>query len=160
MTNEFIFRAVFVGAAGTAAMDVWAIILNRAVGQPRPNWGLVGRWFLHLPFGFMFHDDIAREKSFWFEEEAGWVAHYVTGIVYAAILLGLGGPAWIEHPTLVPALVTGWVTVAAGWFILQPGMGAGWAASKRDNPWTIRALNLVAHTWFGLGMWIGALLIA
>jgi hypothetical protein len=160
MTNELIFRALFVGGCGTAAMDVWAIVLNRFFGLPLPNWGLVGRWFLWLPRGFMFHDDIAREKGWWFEEEAGWAAHYVTGIVYGAALLFWQGATWINHPTLLPALIVGWVTVGAGWFILQPGMGAGWAASKRDNPWKIRTLNLIAHSWFGLGMWVGAIMIA
>lgn len=160
MTNEFILRSIFVGACGTAAMDVWAIILNRYFNRPKPNWGLVGRWFLHLPFGFMFHKDIAAEKSFWFEEEAGWVAHYVSGFIYAAILMKWGGAAWIAQPALLPALIVGWVTVGAGWFILQPGMGAGVASSKRENAGTIRIFNLIAHTWFGLGLWIGALILA
>ncbi|TJV06148.1 MAG: DUF2938 domain-containing protein, partial [Mesorhizobium sp.] len=51
------------------------------------------------------------------------------------------------------------VTVGAGWFLLAPGMGAGWAASKRPNPMQIRALNLVSHTVFALGLFGTALLI-
>ncbi len=160
MTNEFLFRCLFVGACGTAAMDVWALVLYFVFRQPKPNWGLVGRWFLWVPRGFMFHKDIALEKGYWFEEEAGWIAHYVTGIVYAGALMLWQGKAWIANPTLLPTLILSWLTVGAGWFILQPGMGAGWAASKRPNPWKIRVMNLVAHTWFGLGMWAGALLIA
>jgi len=38
-------------------------------------------------------------------------------------------------------------------------MGAGWAASKRPNPTRIRALNLVSHTVFALGLYGTALLI-
>jgi hypothetical protein len=55
-------------------------------------------------------------------------------------------------------LVIGWVTVGAGWFILQPGMGAGWAASKRANKWQIRGLNILGHTIFAFGLYAGALL--
>ena len=50
--------------------------------------------------------------------------------------------------------------MGAGWFILQPGMGAGIAASKRPNPWTVRGLNFANHTVFGIGLWLGALLVA
>ena len=52
------------------------------------------------------------------------------------------------------------MTVGAGWFILQPGMGAGWAASLRPNPMQIRALNLVSHTVFAAGMFATALLFS
>ena len=41
----------------------------------------------------------------------------------------------------------------------QPGLGIGWAASKTPNPTKVRALNLLAHTVFGLGLWLTALLI-
>ena len=37
-------------------------------------------------------------------------------------------------PTFLPALLVGIGTVAAPFFILQPGMGAGIAASRTPNP--------------------------
>ena len=40
------------------------------------------------------------------------------------------------------------------------GMGAGWAASLKPNPWTIRALNLLAHTVFGAGLFLTAWVIS
>ncbi len=156
--HEFIFRSLVIGLWGTVAMDLWAMLLHRQVGIAPPNWGLVGRWFLHLPRGKIFHDDIATARAFPFEVEAGWFAHYATGILYGAALLHFGGADYAHAPKLLPALILAWITVGAGWFILQPGMGAGWAASKRDNPWMIRFLNLVAHTWFGVGMCLGALI--
>jgi hypothetical protein len=51
------------------------------------------------------------------------------------------------------------VTIGAGWFLMQPGMGAGWAASKRPNPMQVRLLNIVAHTVFAAGMYAAALLV-
>jgi Protein of unknown function (DUF2938) len=158
--NDFLWRSLIIGIAGTAAMDLWAIVLHRVFAQPLPNWGLVGRWFLLIPQGKIFHDDIAFAPAFSYELTAGWIAHYGTGIVYGGALIAIMGHDYALAPTLLPALILAWITVGAGWFILQPGMGAGWAASKRDKPWTIRAMNLVAHTWFGLGMWLGAMAVA
>ncbi|TIT56422.1 MAG: DUF2938 domain-containing protein, partial [Mesorhizobium sp.] len=75
------------------------------------------------------------------------------------ILVVLAGAGWLAAPTFLPAFILGIVTIGAGWFLLAPGMGAGWAASKRPNPMLIRALNLVSHTVFALGLWGTALLI-
>ncbi|TIN71069.1 MAG: DUF2938 domain-containing protein, partial [Mesorhizobium sp.] len=93
------------------------------------------------------------------EKALGWAFHYFVGIVYGIILVVLAGAGWLAAPTFLPAFILGIVTVGAGWFLLAPGMGAGWAASKRPNPMQIRALNLVSHTVFALGLWGTALLI-
>ncbi len=53
----------------------------------------------------------------------------------------------------------GIVTVGAGWFLLQPSLGIGWAASKMPNPNKERVMNLLGHTMFALGMWGTALAI-
>ncbi|RVC55851.1 DUF2938 family protein, partial [Mesorhizobium sp. M2A.F.Ca.ET.046.02.1.1] len=81
------------------------------------------------------------------------------GMLYGVILVVLAGAGWLAAPTFLPAFILGIVTVGAGWFLLAPGMGAGWAASKLPNPTKVRALNLVAHTVFALGMFSTALLI-
>jgi hypothetical protein len=158
--TDMIWAPALIGIGGTAAMDLWALLLNRVFGVPLPNWAMVGRWFAHVPRGALFHQDIGKAAPVAGELTIGWAAHYAVGIVYGYALALAAGPEWLAAPRFLPALVTGLVTVSAGWFLLQPGMGAGWAASKRDNPWTIRALNLVAHSWFGVGLWLGALVIA
>jgi hypothetical protein len=48
---EVLWKSLLIGAGGTLAMDVWALVLNRAAGIPLPNWALVGRWFCHIPQG-------------------------------------------------------------------------------------------------------------
>ena len=157
---DFLWRSLVIGIGGTAALDVWALILKAAFGMALPNWGLVGRWFAHLGKGVFFHDDIAKAPAVANEAAFGWFMHYAIGFLYGAILIWFAGPDWPLAPTFLPAWAVGLVTVGAGWFILQPGMGAGWAASKRDNPWKIRALNIIAHTVFALGLYGTALLIA
>jgi hypothetical protein len=155
--TEVFWRCVLIGAGATALMDLWALLLNRVAGIPLANWGLVGRWFAHLPSGTVFHEDIAKARPVASEVLIGWVAHYAIGILYAFVLVAVAGTAWLRSPSFMPAFVIGMVTVGAGWFLLQPGMGAGWAASRRPNAGQIRALNIAAHTVFAIGLWGSAL---
>lgn len=157
---DLLWRGVLIGIGATIAMDLWAIVLNRVFGQPRPNWAPVGRWFFHLKNGKVFHANIGNAAPYRHELALGWISHYAVGILYGVILALIVGPAWFTEPTFLPAWILGIVTVGAGWFLLQPGLGIGWAAAKTPNPTKVRALNLVAHTIFALGMWGTALLIA
>jgi hypothetical protein len=154
---EIIWRAAAIGIGATLAMDIWAIVLNKVFGQPLPNWGMVGRWVGHLP-GRVFHDSIGQAEPVRNELALGWIFHYAVGIAYGFLLIAIVGADWLRTPTFLPAFILGIVTVGAGWFLLAPGMGAGWAASKTPNPTKTRALNLVAHTFFALGMFVTALI--
>jgi hypothetical protein len=70
------------------------------------------------------------------------------------------GPDWLASPRFLPAWIFGLATVFFGWFLLQPGLGLGWAASRTPNPTKVRLLNLAAHTVFGTGLWLTGLLLA
>ena len=158
--GELVWRSLAVGFGATAAMDIWAIVLSRVSGRALPDWAMVGRWFAHIPRGRVFHQDIAAAPPAAHELAIGWIAHYAIGILYAGVLILWGGSAWVQKPTFLPALIVGLVTVGAGWFLLQPGMGAGWAASLMPNPWQIRARNLITHTVFALGLFVSALAVS
>lgn len=148
------------GLAGTAAMDVWAQLLHRAFGQPLPNWAMPGRWFGHLAKGQVFHDDIGAAEPIKGELGLGWALHYGVGVLYGLIWAVLAGAGWLAAPTFLPVWIFALLTIAAGWFLLMPGMGLGWAGSRLDLPWIVRAKGLLAHTVFGLGMWGAALAVA
>jgi len=156
---EFIWRSIVLGVAATALLDLWALFLQRAFAIAPPNWAMVGRWVGHLPQGRFIHDDIGQAAPVANERAIGWIFHYAVGIAFAGALLAIWGLGWARVPTLVPALIVGYVTIGCGWFILQPGMGAGIAASRRDNAMQIRMLNILGHTVFGLGLYVAALLI-
>lgn len=149
---EFLSRAVLIGVGATALLDLWALLLQRFFKVPAPNRRLVGRWFGHLTDARVFHDDIALARACPFEHAVGWIGHCAIGIVYAGALLVFTRPDWASAPTLVPALAVGIITVGAGWLLLQPGMGAGIAASKRPNAKQIRVLNIAGHIVFGFGL--------
>ncbi|WPE20064.1 DUF2938 domain-containing protein [Shinella zoogloeoides] len=156
---ELLLKGVAIGIGATVLMDVWAVVLWKVFRQGRPNWAPVGRWFWHLKDGTVFHDDIGRAEPYAAELALGWIGHYAVGILYGVILALVMGAGWFAAPTFLPAWILGIVTVGAGWFLLQPGLGIGVAASKLPNANTVRALNLVAHTVFALGLYGTALLL-
>ncbi|HEV7257106.1 MAG TPA: DUF2938 domain-containing protein [Bosea sp. (in: a-proteobacteria)] len=155
---DYIVRAALIGVGATALLDLWAQFLKHAFGLPAPNWAMVGRWFAHLPRGRFIHEDIAKAEPVANELAIGWIAHYLVGILFAGIVLAIWGIGWAYNPTFLPALIVGLATVGCGWFILQPGMGAGIAASKRSNANTLRLMNIIGHTVFAIGLYAIALL--
>ena len=150
--------ALAIGVGATAVMDVWAVALKRFWCIPSLNLAMVGRWLGHLPRGTVTHANIAQAAPVRDEAILGWTAHYVIGVLFAAVLLALAGQEWVQGPTFAPALLAGLVSVAAPFCILQPGMGAGLAASKTPHPGAARLRSLMAHTAFGIGLYLAALL--
>ncbi len=156
---SLIARGVVLGLGATMLIDLWAQLLALFPGQRRPDWAPVGRWFWHLGQGRLVHASIAAAPTYRHELALGWAGHYAVGIVYGAVFALIAGEGWMAAPRLLPALVFGLVTIAAGWFLLHPGMGLGWAASRSPNPTRARVLGLVSHAIFGLGLYATALLI-
>ena len=156
---EIILAGLVIGVGGTVAMDAWALVLHKLADVPLPNWGNVGRWFGYIPQGTVFHKDISAAEALPNEVRLGWLAHYSVGAIYGMIWAIFAGSAWLATPTFGPVWPFAIVTMVAGWFLLHPGMGLGWAASKTPNPWKVRGFGLLAHTAFGLGMWLTALIL-
>jgi hypothetical protein len=152
-------QGALLGIGATLLFDLWQRGLALATGQPAPNWAPVGRWFWHLRDGVVFHDNIGKAEPYAHELALGWIGHYAIGLVYRAIFALLAGPAWLAAPTFLPAWLFALATVAFGWFLLQPGLGMGFAAARTPDPARARLLNLAGHTVFGLGLWVTGLVI-
>lgn len=90
------------------------------------------------------------------ERAVGWIAHYLIGVAYAAVLTAIGGEAWLQNPTPWLALVVGLGTVAAPFLLMQPAMGAGIAASRMARPGNARLHSLLMHAVFGIGLFASA----
>lgn len=155
---EFLASVILIGAGATALMDVWSIARTRLLGMAPMNYGLVGRWLAWMARGRFRHDPIAASPPVRGERLIGWTAHYLIGIAFAAVLLALWGLDWARHPSLAPALVVGIGSVAAPFLVMQPGMGAGVAASRTPRPGAARVQSLVTHAVFGLGLYAAAYL--
>lgn len=148
---------VFTGIGATAVMDLWCLLRRPLLGVAPPNYGLVGRWVGHMAHGRFRHDAIGKAAPVRGERLLGWSVHYATGVAFAALLVAIAGPAWLQQPAFVPALLVGLGTVAAPFLLMQPGMGAGIAASRTPDPRAARLQSLVTHAVFGAGMYLSAL---
>ncbi len=153
---ELFLVAVVVGSGATVIMDIWALLMSRLFDIPSLNYRMVGRWVGHIPRGKFVHGNIADASPISGERVIGWAAHYAIGIAFAWALLMIVGLEWIDEPTALPALLTGIVTSAAPFLIMQPGMGAGIAASKTPAPTTARLRSLMAHVSYGVGLYLTA----
>ncbi len=149
-------NVLIVGTGATVITDLWAIVRRRTLGIPLPNYGLVGRWLAHMRRAHFRHASIGAAPAVRGELVLGWIAHYLIGITFAAILVCLGGNAWLQHPTLLPALAVGFGSVAAPFLLMQPGMGAGIAASRTARPSAARLQSLITHGVFGVGLYAAA----
>jgi hypothetical protein len=138
-------------------MDACALLLNRTFGIPLANYCLVGRWLRHMPGGTFVHANIAAASKKRFECAVGWTAHYVIGVAYALVLVALVSGSWLARPTVLPAMLFGIGSVLVPYLIMQPSFGLGIAASRAPAPTQARLRSLMAHTAFGLGLYLGAL---
>jgi hypothetical protein len=150
---EYLVSVVLTGLGATAVMDVWIVLRKRLFGIPALDYGLVGRWFAYLPRGRFRHEPIAASGAVKGERAIGWTIHYLTGIAFAAVLLAVWGLDWVRHPSIGPALIVGIGSVVAPFFLMQPGMGAGVAASRTPRPAAARIQTLITHAIFGFGLY-------
>lgn len=151
-------RVLFIGLGATAIMDIWLLTLQQ-LGQPFAGFSLIGRWVGHMARGRFIHASIARAERIRFESALGWLTHYAVGVAYAALLVVASGPHWLHQPTLMPALAFGLLTVIAPFCVMQPAMGAGFAASRTPAPNASRLRSLANHFVFGAGLHISALIL-
>lgn len=152
-------QAVAIGGGATVVMDLWTLTRWRLFGTPLPDYGMVGRWIGHMPAGRFRHARIAASPPVRNERPLGWMAHYATGVAFAAVLLAIAGPEWARHPTFITAFAVGLATVAAPFLLMQPGMGAGIAASRTPRPNAARVQSLIIHAVFGIGLYTAAVLV-
>jgi hypothetical protein len=156
---NILLQGVVIGVIATIGMDIWSLIAKHVIKLPTADWAMVGRWFGHMPRGVFVHRSISESAEIPNELALGWLAHYLTGIVYGVAYLGIVIVLLSSNPSFTSALVFGLVTLAAPWLLMQPCMGAGVFASRTPNPGMSRFVNLSMHVVFGISLYIGWLLI-
>ncbi|HMM74892.1 MAG TPA: DUF2938 family protein [Gammaproteobacteria bacterium] len=154
---ETALRAAAIGVGGTLALDVWAALLQRAVGTPATNWALVGRWLAHMREGRFVHDGIGKAAPVRGESALGWLFHYGVGAIYGLLLVAWQGSAWLQAPTVPAPLLLSLALLVAPYFVMMPGLGLGIAGARTPQPNLTRLKSVMGHTAFGLGMYAAAL---
>ena len=150
---------VLIGVGATAVLDLWLLVLKR-LGVPTGSFALIGRWVAHMARGRFSHASIAKSEPVCNELAVGWATHYAVGIAFAAVLVALQGPGWVQQPSFAPAFLTGVATVVMPLFVMQPAMGSGFAASRTPTPLKNSARSIANHAVFGAGMYLTAFVIA
>jgi len=154
---NYVPYAIAIGIGATLVMDLWNLFLSRTFSIPSLNYCLLGRWVRHMQEGTFKHASITAAPRKSFECAVGWIAHYSIGVTFALVLVLLTSGAWLARPTLLLALLYGIGTVVFPFFIMQPSLGLGIAASRTPKPRQARLKSLVTHTVFGVGLYVCAL---
>jgi len=154
-----IVDAIGMGLGATLLIDLWGFFLNRAFDVRSLDLCLLGRWVLYIPHGTIVHQSIMATPPRAHECQVGWTAHYLIGTTFALLFLLIVSPAWLTHPTLLPALLFGVTTVVFPFFTMQPSFGLGIAASKTPRPNMARLKSLMTHSVFGVGLYLWAVVL-
>ncbi|MCG6149963.1 DUF2938 domain-containing protein [Leptospira levettii] len=151
-------QTILIGIGATMAMDLWRFFLQKTFKVNSLDLGLLGRWVGYCAKGKFFHSPIAKSAVIPGESIIGWISHYAIGIFFASLLPIIWGVNWLENPTIEEPFFLGLSTIIAPWFLMQPAMGIGIAASKTPKPFQVRIRNIAIHTVYGLGLYGTALL--
>lgn len=149
---------IFIGIGATLLIDTWNILLKHFFNISSLNFCLLGRWILFMADGKFLHTQIARAEAKPAECITGWTVHYLVGILFGLVFV-YSITEWWANPSLLPAVMFGLITVALPFFIMQPALGFGIAASKMPNPLQAQLKSLVTHLLFGCGLYISALVL-
>jgi hypothetical protein len=152
-----VLGAIAVGIGATLVMDIWNLFLKRTFSIPSLSYCLLGRWVRHMPGGTVRHASITTASQKPFECAIGWIAHYTIGVVFALAFVVFASGDWLARPTVLPALLYGLGTVVFPFFIMQPSLGLGIAASRTPHPTQARLKSIGTHTVFGVGLYVCAL---
>ena len=158
LLSNIIFNAMIIGIGATLVMDFFALFQQRFFAIVPLNYALVGRWLIYIRKGVFRHKNILLTQPVHMESVVGWFSHYGIGVIFAAIIIVFTGNSWLIEPTITPSIVFGILTVIFPYFLMQPCLGFGIAAAKTPKPNVARIRSLMAHTVFGLGLYLSALI--
>ncbi len=158
--NNLVINMIVAGIFATIMLDVWQRILHATTGLPATNWGIVGRWFGHMPHGRFMHEAIGEAEPVPGEAAIGWSMHYLIGVLYGVIYVGLIVVVLSGVPTLLNGFLFGLASVVIPWFLMQPALGLGPMGSKTPNPNIPRYTALAAHCIYGVALYAGSALHA
>ena len=143
----------------TALFDIYQIALNYGYGINKTRWDIVGRYFIGLKNNNYFREDLINDPSEKYELIYGYLVHYVIGIIYGFFYI-LINIIFYEEPSILIALIFGFLTILGSWCIMMPfANNLGFFASKSNEKFQLVVQGLLAHFFFGIGLFIGYSLV-
>ena len=156
----FNMRSVFIGILTTITMDVLSVTALKlgwiAFLPPR----LTGRWFAFVARGQFLHSDIGRVTPINHEMAIAVPMHYVVGITLALLYLLLTSTLGLNPRNLIASLAFALCTNLLPWLLMFPAMGYGWFGTHGPPGTRLFFSSLVTHSFYGVGLWIGVLILS
>lgn len=152
--ENMLYFCLVVGIGSTIILDLWVTLVEKMLGIPQTNWGIVGRWIFGIPKGNWVLDASIDKAPNAQEKTLGWLFHYVVGIGYAVLIILLFGASFIDEPSIMPIIVVGLVlSTLAGLAILMPALGAGFMGRLVPNWFAMFIYLVVTHAVFAEGQY-------
>ena len=156
----FNLRNVLLGIIATVTMDVLSVaaIKLRLIAPLPPH--LIGRWFASVARGQVLHGDIAQVSPIQHEMAVAVPVHYAIGVTLALTYLLACSTLGLSPRSPVTALVFALCTNLLPWLLKFPAMGYGWFGAHGPTGTRLFASSFLTHCFYGLGLWLGASLLA
>jgi hypothetical protein len=148
--------AVVIGVVATLIMDVAS-----AIGLRLGTYRLLplGRWAAYLLRGTFRHADIAKAAPVRGEGLLTVPVHYGIGIGLALVYLAVLELFSLGPPSFGTAAIFGLATTVLPAFLMFPSMGYGLLGLAGQPKYFLLRQSLVNHLAFGVGLWLGSLLL-
>jgi len=156
----FIIKGLLTGIIATIIFDIFQFSLSYAYNIDKSKWHLIGRYFFELKDKKYFREDIINDNEIKNEIYYGYLAHYIIGSIFGIIYVTLNILIFNEASLLL-ALIIGFITILGAWCILMPfAFNIGFFASKKMEQKQILTQNIINHFIFGIGLYIGYVIIS
>ena len=151
----FILQGLISGLIATLMFDLFNQSLNFAYSVDKPQWNLLGRYFLGYKEGKYIRNSLADDEEVKNELLWGYIIHYGIGLIYGLVYVILNN-IFFNYPSIFVAYLFGFMTVLGAWCYLMPfAYNLGFFASKSNQRFNILTQNLIVHFVFGTGLFIG-----
>ena len=149
------FRNFLIGILATFTMDVFsaAAIKLRLIAPLSRQ--LIGRWFASVARGQPFHTNISSESAINREAVIAVSVHYAIGVALACLYFGTTSALGLSPRNPITALGFALGTNILPWFLMFPAMGFGWFGNRGPAGTRLFTSSLVAHFFYGVGLWLG-----
>jgi hypothetical protein len=156
----FNLRNVLIGIIATVMMDVLSVteIKLRLIAPLPPH--LIGRWVASVARGQMLHGDIGQVSPIQYETAIAVPVHCAIGVTLAPIYVVVCSTFGLSPRSPVMALGFAVCTNLLPWLLMFPAMGYGWFGARGPTGTRLFASSFLTHCFYGLGLWLGASLLA